>query len=217
VLGTLRPGHVLALNGGSSAGKSTIGRSLQSCLDGDWLMVGIDTLIWSLPTDAAGNPRGIEVVGGEVSRTPSFMQTHRGFRGDVAAFAHSGLNVILDEVLVEGAADQRRWNESLAGIETCWIGVRCAPGVAASREAERGDRPVGGAVFQALSVHVGVGYDLEVDTSSGGVLGATARVLVEARRRWSISSSAPRDRPSVQSSMSAWDSSAQRRTAPWER
>jgi len=46
-----------------------------------------------------------------------------------------------------------------------WVGVRCESAVAAGREVARGDRVPGMAVSQAEVVHLGVGYDLEVDTT----------------------------------------------------
>jgi chloramphenicol 3-O phosphotransferase len=46
-----------------------------------------------------------------------------------------------------------------------WVGVRCDPGVAAEREAQRGDRITGMAASQALIVHDGVRYDMQVDTT----------------------------------------------------
>ena len=39
-----------------------------------------------------------------------------------------------------------------------WVGVRCDPEIA------RGDRVIGMAASQAEAVHLGVGYDIEVDT-----------------------------------------------------
>jgi chloramphenicol 3-O phosphotransferase len=47
-----------------------------------------------------------------------------------------------------------------------WVGVHCDAEVAAGREFARGDRVVGGAATQASSVHEGVSYDLEIDTTS---------------------------------------------------
>ena len=46
-----------------------------------------------------------------------------------------------------------------------WVGVRCAPEVAAEREIARGDRAAGMAAGQAETVHQGVVYDIEIDTS----------------------------------------------------
>src|ERR1019366_8054965 len=41
--------QVIVLNGGSSSGKSTIGRCLQRQLDSSWLMLGVDDLIEAMP------------------------------------------------------------------------------------------------------------------------------------------------------------------------
>ncbi len=210
-------GHVLALNGGSSAGKSSIGRLLQSRLCGDWLLVGIDSLIWTLPHEMVGDPRGIEVIEGRVRRSPEFMAIHHGFRASVAALVLDGVDVILDEVLVDGGAEQRRWTTSLGRIETCWVGVHCEPDVAARREVERGDRPKGGAAAQARSVHAGVEYDLEVDTGVNELSDVTALISEEVARRWSIGVSDRPHPPPEHSSLSAFDAEARRRKAPWER
>ena len=42
-------GRVIVLNGTSSAGKSTLSRALQARLDGAWLGIGIDTVVFALP------------------------------------------------------------------------------------------------------------------------------------------------------------------------
>jgi chloramphenicol 3-O phosphotransferase len=43
------PTQVIALNGGSSSGKSSIARWLQSMLSVPWLTLGVDTLIPAMP------------------------------------------------------------------------------------------------------------------------------------------------------------------------
>jgi chloramphenicol 3-O phosphotransferase len=50
-------------------------------------------------------------------------------------------------------------------VDLVWVGVRCDPDVAASREVRRVDRGDGMARQQALSVHSGTTYDVEVDTT----------------------------------------------------
>ncbi len=57
-----------------------------------------------------------------------------------------------------------------------WVGVRCESEVAAGRETARGDRPTGMAAAQAESVHRGVVYDLEVDSTHTESL-ACARLI----------------------------------------
>jgi chloramphenicol 3-O phosphotransferase len=41
--------RVLVLNGGSSSGKTSVARQLQSVLEGVWLRLGVDTLIEAAP------------------------------------------------------------------------------------------------------------------------------------------------------------------------
>ena len=72
-------GRAIFLNGGSSSGKSTIGRMLQSALNGVWLLIGIDVLIWLLPVELTEGPSGFSVVDGEIHRGPEFRTSIRGF------------------------------------------------------------------------------------------------------------------------------------------
>jgi chloramphenicol 3-O phosphotransferase len=99
----------------------------------------------------------------------------------VAAMARAGARVILDEVLLGGAAAQQRWQKTLAGLDVLWVGVRCDAVVAAGREVARGDRVRGMAVSQAEVVHNGVVYDVEVDTTHAESL-ECARAIAAALR-----------------------------------
>ena len=51
-------------------------------------------------------------------------------------------------------------------VTVAWVAVRCDPDVAAAREARRADRVPGMAQRQAMSVHSGMRYDFEVDTTN---------------------------------------------------
>ena len=60
--------QVIALNGGSSAGKSGIARCLQSVLPDPWLSLGVDTLIQVMPTLSPTAATGIDITpDGEVN------------------------------------------------------------------------------------------------------------------------------------------------------
>jgi chloramphenicol 3-O phosphotransferase len=212
-----QPGRVLFLNGGSSAGKTTLGRTLQSGLPDPWLLLGIDQLMWALPPEMVNDPDGISVHEGVITRGDRFMAIYDGFQLAVAALVRGGVNVILDDVMLDGATDQARWDVALQGLAVCWIGVRCAPGIAAEREAGRGTRLPGIARHQAEWVHQGVRYDVEVDT---GVMDRreTSGVIVEyLTRRWSIPVSSSFDRPLTLPRTSAWMPEGAIRPAPWER
>jgi chloramphenicol 3-O phosphotransferase len=184
--GEEQPGRILFLNGGSSAGKTTLGRGLQSTLSDPWLLLGIDLLIRTLPPELINDPVGLSVSEGVITRGEIFMSLYSGYQVAVAALARSAVNVLLDDLTLDGADDQQRWNDALDGLNVIWVAVRCSPEIAAEREAGRRSRLPGTARYQAESVHEGVHYDLEVDT---GVLDPdhAARVIAKwLERRWSI-------------------------------
>ena len=210
-------GHLLALNGGSSAGKTTLARKLQSSLDGSWLLLGIDLLMWALPAEMVGDPDGIQIVDGEIQRGSEFMRLYAGFQRAVASIVSSGLDVILDEVLLNAVEDQHRWDEALGALPTCWVAVRCDPDTTAMREQARGDRPLGIARKQATSVHQGVRYDIELDTSVMSVVDSVSALADDLLQRWSISSAPCVGGPPGLPPTSAWSPDSTQRSAPWER
>lgn len=169
--------QVIVLNGGSSSGKSAIVRCLKHVLPQPWISFGVDDLIDRLPPAMMGSPTGLtfgrhgEVVVGE-----EFLKIQHAWMVGIAAMARAGARIILDEVFLGGSASQERTRDHLAGLEVLWVGVRCAPDVAAGREIARGDRVIGMAVSQAEIVHEGVRYDVEVDTGRAESL-ACARVI----------------------------------------
>jgi chloramphenicol 3-O-phosphotransferase len=62
------PGRVVILNGGSSAGKTTLGRSLQAALSDTWVLLGIDLLIWMMPPRMINDADGLSVHEGVIVR-----------------------------------------------------------------------------------------------------------------------------------------------------
>jgi chloramphenicol 3-O phosphotransferase len=160
-------GRVIVLNGTSSSGKTSLGRALQDRLDGTWLLLGIDTFITALPWKLYGTPEGHTINGdGTIDFGGTWHEERRRWRAAVASLARAGSNLLLDEVFTDGAVDQQRWAEALDGVEVTWVGVHVDVEVAAAREQARGDRDIGMARQQALVVHAGVRYDVEVDSTS---------------------------------------------------
>ncbi|MFF8790478.1 chloramphenicol phosphotransferase CPT [Streptomyces sp. NPDC015125] len=157
---------VIVLNGGSSAGTSTLARALQETLPRPWLTFGVDTFIGALPPALMTSPDGLVLApDGTVSVGPAFRALQAGWLHGIAAMARAGTGIILDEVFLDGGAGQDRWRRALDGLAVLWVGVHCDPGTAAARELARGDRVVGMATTQAALVHRGVRYDIEVDTT----------------------------------------------------
>jgi len=159
--------QVIVLNGGSSSGKSSIAACLQAQLDGTWLVLGVDDLIRALshgPLDTSAGetfeitPEGSVVVG------DAFRAAELAWYEGLAAVAHAGTGLIIDEVFLAGGASQERLRGALGDLSVLWVGVRCAAAVAEARELQRGDRNIGMARDQAERVHQGVHYDVVVDT-----------------------------------------------------
>ena len=169
-----RRGRVIVLNGTSSSGKSTLAKALQARLDGPWLSVGIDTVVFALPKAyldqplwgevfryvpaEPGSPAPFRIETGELG----FRLVH-GLHGMVAALAADGHDVIVDHVLLEPD-----WISDLKGrlddADVLVVGVRCPLDVVVERERDRKDRTLGQAAAQHDVIHRG-GYDVEVDTS----------------------------------------------------
>jgi chloramphenicol 3-O phosphotransferase len=168
---------VIVLNGGSSWGKSGIGRCLQAVLPDPWLAVGDDMLIQAMPASMQASDAGIEFAAdGSVSVGPAFRRLEAAWMDGVAAMARTGVRVIVDAIFLGGAASQQRWQRALAALDVLWVAIRCDSAVAAGRELARGDRVRGMAASQAEVVHQGVVYDLEVDTAHSESL-ACARII----------------------------------------
>lgn len=160
-------GRVLVLNGPSSAGKTSLARAVQDRLDGWWLVLGIDTLIASMPWRMIGSEDGLTInADGSIDLGPGWRVAHDRWRSAVGALVREGASVILDEVFLEAAEDQALWRRTLDSSEVTWVGVRCDVEVAAARESARGDRLPNLSRYQAAVVHEGVDYDVVVDTTA---------------------------------------------------
>jgi chloramphenicol 3-O phosphotransferase len=153
----------MIINGGSSSGKTGLVRCLQAVLPEPWLGFSVDDFVDALPAVMEG---GIEIgPNGEVSVGAAFRELDAAWVAGIVAMCRAGGRVIVDDVFLGGAESQQRWRDAIGHLETVWVGVHCAPEVAAGRELARGDRTRGMAEQQAYVVHQGVTYDVEVDTS----------------------------------------------------
>ncbi len=165
---------VVVLNGGSSSGKTSIGRCLQELLPRPWLLLGVDDLVDVAPSSLVSyGPQGEVVLGDQ------WRALEAAWSRGVAAMARAGAGVIIDDVFLDGVVSQQRTSEHLEGLEVLWVGVHCDPEVAAARERARGDRPAGMAVGQATAVHRSVVYDLVVDSSTASPMDCAS--LIAAR------------------------------------
>jgi chloramphenicol 3-O phosphotransferase len=171
--------RVVVLNGASSAGKTTIAtgfRDQRAAVGEFWLLTGIDDFLVKLPAEwkSAGPDHGtfaadcirfertsdgVRVRVGRVGR-----QLLRAYQGGVAAAARVGLNVIVDEVVIDKTSWDD-WTGALAGLDVVWVGIRCSTEVAEERNRVRGDRFAGLARAQTVTAHQHARYDFEIDTT----------------------------------------------------
>jgi chloramphenicol 3-O phosphotransferase len=160
------PVQVIVLNGGSSSGKTGIARCLQAILPQPWISLSVDDLVEALPPSLTDSGSGITFgPHGEVLVGAGFREIEAAWMAGVAAMARAGARIVFDDVFLSGAASQERVRVSLEGLAVLWVGVHCAPEIAAGREIARGNRAAGMAASQAETVHQGVVYDIEIDTS----------------------------------------------------
>ncbi|UQW99527.1 chloramphenicol phosphotransferase CPT [Streptomyces sp. RerS4] len=158
--------QVIVLNGGSSSGKSGIVRCLKAILPQPWINMGVDDLIDRLPPSLLDSDSGVAFgQGGEVVLGDDWRALETAWTKGVAAMARAGARIIIDDVFLGGRTDQERLRGHLEGLDVLWVGVRCDPETASGREIARGNRVPGMAVLQAETVHKGVVYDVEVDTT----------------------------------------------------
>ena len=174
-------GKIILLNGASSSGKTSIARALQEMLEPIWLYSSLDHFLEMLSSRAFGVDTPDSDPSAEWFRWLSY-EDERGtayriqpgalaqqhitgvMHPAIRALAAGGRNVIIDDVLLV-----RTWLESylqvLDGFEVWFAKVDCPLAVLEARERARGDRTIGQARGQQRTIHQGLIYDLEVDSS----------------------------------------------------
>ena len=151
---------IIFLNGPSSAGKTTLGRVLQSALSLPYFYLSSDQLIESNVL-----PRLDEHLDeGDWNWQTIRPHFFNGFHRCVAGFATAGNSLIVEHVL-----EHKSWLaecvQLLAPFDVFFVGVHCPLEELERRERERGNRTVGeGRSHLEDGVHTWGPYDLEVDT-----------------------------------------------------
>lgn len=179
-----RPGRLVLLNGTSSSGKTSLAtrfRDLRTLAGEYWMLIGIDDFLSKLPADwldlglpsgrgpyATDGLRFEQADDGMALRMgPVCRNLLRSYRAAVAAAVRSGLNVIVDDVVID-ADCWADWLAEIGDLNPVWAAVKCSPEVAVERELARGDRPLGMTSTQTDTVHRFPNYALEIDTTHLG-------------------------------------------------
>lgn len=177
---------IILLNGASSAGKSTLARTVQAQLERPFLRFSPDLLLFGEVLPARRDQCG--PFSWAVMRGPLF----EGYFRCLAALAGAGNNVLAD-LVIESEDQLRRLVGLLSPLDVFFVGVRCPLPELERREQVRGDRRIGDARQDHAIVHGFSGYDAEVDSTLPPEHNAT--MLAEA---WRV-----RRRPGVFSALAA--------------
>lgn len=174
------PGHMIFLNGTSSAGKTTLAHALQERLSKPYLHVALDQFRDGLPdkfrglnapADTAGSS-GLNVVPQRDCRGnytlikfgESGLTMLRGMRRAMLALVQAGNNIIVDDIILE-ADFLDDYLTLFEGLPVTFVGVRCPLDVIDKREKARPGRFPGTAFGHHEVCHAHGDYDVEVDTS----------------------------------------------------
>ena len=185
-------GSIILLNGTSSSGKTTLARAIQDVSATPVHYIALDQFrdgmsgryrgMNSAPREPGS--RGLNVVPidgmtqlrfGDIGRL-----TLRGMRRAAAAFAATGIDVVVDDLLLEPDF-LRDYLEVLSDYEVTFVGVRCDVQTANARESARKGRFPGTAAAHFEVVHVGCEYDVEIDTTRETPRQGAERILATAR------------------------------------
>ena len=164
------PGKIILINGASSAGKSTLARSLQQQLHEPFLHWSFDHLRESNALPMA------RIRHGALDWASMRPAVFDGFHRCLPAFAKAGNNLIVDHII-----EQEQWLADLvrllAPFDVFFVGVHCPLPELERRERHRGDRRIGEARTDFHAVHRFTEYDLGIDATHTKVGGVKSWIL----------------------------------------
>lgn len=152
------PGRLILLNGASSAGKSTLCRAIQAQIDEPFLQFSPDVLLFA--AQVLPKRRDPEGPFTWAAMRPRLFE---GYFRCLPAFLGAGNNLVVDYI-IETPEQWRRLVELLRPFDVFLVGVHCPLDELERRERERGDRRLGDARRDLLTVHTFTRYDFEVDS-----------------------------------------------------
>jgi len=168
-------GKIIILNGVTSAGKTTLAKSLQANLTEPFYLLSYDAF-------CAMSPRKHQ----EINPRQTHQKIKTGFHHAIKLFSDMGINVIVDHVILEGKGERTN-HTNLYDLEECvwllhayevvFVHVTCSLEELRRREIERGDRVPGTAEYQLPRINPQDTYDITVDTFTESIESCAERVI----------------------------------------
>jgi chloramphenicol 3-O phosphotransferase len=203
----MKPGKVILLNGTACAGKTSIARALQISSGEPCFYISIDNMLGCLiqndyfvddPFLYLGE---LPLQDRSIHRQPDadfhtlmdilFPQFLKGFHASIAAYAGTGVMVIVDHLFHE-----KDWLIDCIGAlrdhRVYCVGVRCDLDILKAREKSRPGQFPGMVEYQASRIHRYCEYDLEIDTTE-----KTAQENAEIIQAFLNTGAAPRALPQM--------------------
>jgi chloramphenicol 3-O phosphotransferase len=187
-------GVVVLLVGPSCAGKSTLAEAVQTLSPEPYLIQSLDGLFAAIPDAYGGHgqhtlegfrydrpaPEGAEEVL-RIACGPVGWRFLEGFHRAVAAYARAGVNVVVDDMLLDMEVLED-WAVALANLPTLLVKVVAPMEELLRRERARTRRSTPGLAQGHFDLHQGVVADLDIDTSLVSPAEGAARVLALAAK-----------------------------------
>ena len=159
-------GRIIIMNGVSSAGKTTLAKTLQELLSAPFYLMDVDTFVGMAP-EKYHNTEGISVQHRFVSKMFHVIKL----------FSDMGFDMVVPFIFMNGANMLEECVTLLHAYPVLFVHVTCPAEELRRREKERGDRGIGEAETQlSLLVPQDI-YDITVDTFSRSVEECTNSVI----------------------------------------
>ena len=184
-------GNVVLLVGPSCAGKSTLANAVQQLSSQPYLVQSLDSLFGAVPErwGSSGEHaldgfrydwRSAQIEGAapcrQVAYGPIGWNILRGFHRSVAAYANTGINVIVDDMLLDLEV-MIDWAGALETVRTLLVSVTAPKEELLRREAAREVHPTPGLVAGHFELHRGILADIRIDTSGVSPLEAARSII----------------------------------------
>lgn len=182
---------IILLNGPSSAGKTSLVKSIQYLSEEPWLTFGIDDCLDAMPDKYVGRgektAEGFHFVSSFDKEGFPITEVKTGSYGKrvsslvpkmIQLMVDSGFNIIVDEVIWE-RKDLEQDIISLKGRRVYLAKINCELSLMKEREILRGDRFLGMAQAQHVRMKdLKWDYDLEIDTGQVSPFDNAQKILI---------------------------------------